>query len=545
MARLSLGVDFGTNSVRGLLIDVDSGLEVATEVCAFTSGEAGVLLDPTNPLLARQSPEDYHRGLRDLCRRLLVDRASDELLGIGIDTTGSSPIPVDEDGRPLAIQERYRDRMDAQCWLWKDHTAHDEAEEITDLARRRGEPYLSRCGGTYSSEWFWSKILRCARQAPNVFEAAHSWTECCDYITSYLVGNPRAPRSICAAGHKAMYAQDWGGLPSKAFLSELDPRLADLRDRLYEEARPSNEVAGRVAPSIADDLALQEGTPVAVGTIDAHAGAVGSGVGPGVLVKILGTSSCDCMVHRWKESIPDIPGLSGIARDSILPGYFGLEAGQPAVGDIFNWFADFVRCSHEELSGEAEHLAPGESGLLALDWNNGNRSVLADPLLSGLVIGANLHTRPAEVYRALIEASAFGALMIIKRLEAYGVGVDKIVACGGIAEKNPLVMQIYADVCDRPIAVAASEQTCALGAAILGAVAGGAFSDVESAQSMLVPPPTKTFLPHPESVRTYAELFDLYAQLHDAFGIPGHRSELGTVMRRLHRLRTRVAASNV
>jgi L-ribulokinase len=347
-------------------------------------------------------------------------------------------------------------------------------------------------------------------------------------------------RSVCAAGHKAMYAPDWGGLPSKEFLASLDPRLADLRDRLYEVAYASNVLAGGLASEVAAKTALREGTPVAIGAFDAHFGAVASGARPGVLVKIIGTSTCDCITYYADEPLADIPGVCGIVQDSIVPGYFGIEAGQSAVGDIFNWVAKLTGRSHEELTEGASSLKPGESGLVALDWNNGNRTVLVDPLLTGLLVGQTLHTTPAEIYRAAIEATAFGALTIIKRMEEYDVLVDEVVNCGGIAEKSPLVMQIYADVIGRPMKVSRSAQTCALGSAIFGAVVGGAYAKVEAAQEEMTGCQERVYQPDPAAHAVYGQLYGIYMSLHDAFGTEEWRGNLAFLMKELIELRERV-----
>jgi L-ribulokinase len=523
-----------------LLVNVENGQEVATSVFPFPSGQEGVLVDPDDPHLARQDPADYLAGLTQTVGQVLREARPEDVIGMGVDTTGSSPLPVNESGAPLAFQERFQGNPAALCWLWKDHTAHEEAAEITELAKRRGEPYLDKCGGTYSSEWFWSKVLHCARTSPEIFEAAYSWVECCDWVVGQIVGqaDPKAmKRSVCAAGHKAMYARDWGGLPSREFLEELDPRLGALRDRLYGEAFPSDVAAGTVSRETSARTGLPEGIPVAVGAFDAHYGAVGSGVRPGVLVKILGTSTCDCLVHPLAEPLPDIPGICGIVPGSILPGHYGLEAGQSAVGDIFAWFARFCGRPQEDLAREAGALRPGQSGLLALDWNNGNRTVLVDPLLSGLLVGQTLHTTPAEVYRALVEATAFGALTIVRRFEEYGVTVERIVNCGGIAEKSPLVMQIYADVCNRPMSLSRSAQTCALGAAIFGAVVGGAYPTVEAAQLAMTGVKDLVYEPRSEAVAAYERLFPLYTDLHDAFGRPEWTGRLAHVMKELGSIR--------
>ncbi len=537
MAKFSIGLDYGTNSVRALLVDVHSGEEIATSVFNYPSGEAGVILDAKDPNLARQNPADYIEGFVATVREVLRGGDPADVIGLGVDTTGSSPMPIDASGEPLA--SKFPNDPAAYVWLWKDHTGYAEAAEITQKAREQGQPYLAKCGGTYSSEWYWSKILHCARVAPDVFAAAASWAEIADWIPAKITGN-QAPekmaRSICAAGHKAMYADEWGGLPSREFLATLDPRLAELRDRPYRKAQTSDQLAGGLTAEFAERTGLKEGTPVAVGAFDAHFGAVASGAKKGVLVKIMGTSTCDCMVHPLDDPLADIPGMCGIVKGSILPGYYGLEAGQSAVGDIFNWCSRLTGKSHEELTSEALKLKPGQSGLLALDWNNGNRTVLVDPLLTGLVLGQTLHTTPAELYRALIEATAFGSLKIIDRMEEYGVRVEQVVACGGIADKSALTMQIYADVFNRPVRIARSTQTCALGSAIFGAVVGGAYATTDEAQAAIAGLKDIVYTPEPAAVAVYAKLYGLYLQLHDAFGLR-ESSELGQVMKQLIHIR--------
>lgn len=536
MGKYSLGLDYGTNSVRALLVNVETGEDVATSVFDYPSGEAGVILDPKDPNLARQNPADYIQGFIETTRAVLEGVDSSLVIGIGVDTTGSSPMPIDADGTPLAFDPELKDNPHAHCWLWKDHTSHAEASEITHKAREQKLPYLAKCGGTYSSEWFWSKILHCARVAPDVFKEAYSWAEIADWIPAFITGTQapeRMARSVCAAGHKAMYADEWGGLPSKEFLASLDPRLSDLRDRLYVKAVTSDQIAGRLTPEFAEKTGLPAGTPVAVGAFDAHFGAVASGAQKGVLVKIMGTSTCDCMVHPLDEPLPDVPGLCGIVKGSILPGFYGLEAGQSAVGDIFNWCSRLTSQSHQELNDLALTLQPGQSGLVALDWNNGNRTILVDPLLTGLVIGQTLHTTPAELYRALIEATAYGSLKIIDRMEEYGVKVENVVACGGISVKSALAMQIYADVLNRPVYIARSEQTCALGSAIFGAYVGGGFETLKQAQTKLAGLREVSYQPNPDAVAVYQKLYRIYGQLHDAFGTTMARGNLGNVMKEL------------
>ena len=557
-SKYTLGLDYGTNSVRALIVDTANGREVATAVWNYAHGTEGVILS-RDPNLARQHPADYLTGAEltikkamEQAKRAVRGFKPDQIIGIGVDTTGSTPLPVDRDGRALALDRRFAKNPAAMAWLWKDHTGVAEAAEITSLARRIRPQYLAKCGGIYSSEWFFSKILHCLKTSPDVFDAAHLWVECADWVPAMLTGTESPDKlsvGICAAGHKAMYNDGWGGYPDAEFLSHLAPKLGELRARLRPKARTVAEAAGGLTPEWAKRTGLPAGIPVAVGAFDAHLGGVGSGIGPGTLVKIIGTSTCDMMVVPVADKLADIPGLCGIVPGSILPGYYGLEAGQSAVGDIFNWFVNYIQPlgkkggSHEALSAAAARLAPGESGLLALDWNNGNRTILVDQRLTGLLLGQTLYTTPAEIYRALVEATAFGALTIIQRFEEYGVKVQQIVNCGGIAEKNPLVMQIYADVTGRPIKISRSAQTCALGAAIAGAVVAGKqaggydnFADAQKAMTGLKP---RVFEPNLQANTVYQQLYALYRQLHDAFGTPQPNTALFPVMKELLEIRNR------
>jgi len=551
-AQYAIGLDYGTNSVRALVVDTANGREVATAVWGYEHGEAGVILS-RDPNLARQHPADYIKGAEVTIKKAIAEAkkavkgfSADQIVGIGVDTTGSTPLPVDAKGQPLAFDKRFAKNPAAMAWLWKDHTGVAEAVEITALARKIRPRYLAKCGGTYSSEWFWSKILHCLRTSPKVFNAAHSWVELADYVPAALTGTEAPARltaGICAAGHKAMYNENWGGYPDKEFLSQLGPKLGELRDRLCPRVRAIDSAVGGLTAGWSRKTGLPAGIPVAVGAFDAHLGAVGSGVTPGVLVKIIGTSTCDISVWPNTENLADVPGLCGIVNGSVLPGYFGLEAGQSAVGDIFNWFVNYLQPggkagTHEKLTKGAAKLQPGESGLLALDWNNGNRTILVDQRLTGLLVGQTLYTTPAEIYRALIEATAYGALTIINRFEEYGVKVEQVLNCGGIAEKSPLVMQIYADVTGRPMKISRSAQTCALGAAIAGAVVAGAHKDFASAQKAMTGLKPKIFKPDPKAHAVYKRLYALYKQCHDAFGTKEWNGNLYGVMKQLVEIRS-------
>ena len=548
----AVGLDYGTASARAVALDTATGEELAVSVFPYRGGAGGVIGDPADANLARQEPQDYADALESTLTGVvseLAERgalAEGRVVGIGVATTGSTPLPLDADGRPLALGPRFADEPAAKAWLWKDHTSHAEAAEITSLLEERELPYLGFVGGTYSSEWFWAKILHCARTAPEVFAAAESWCELSDLVPALATGaGLDMKRNACAAGHKAMFSELWGGLPAASFLGELAAELAQLRARLYDRVEPAGARAGTLRAELAARVGLAEDVAVSVGTFDAHAGAVAGGVRPGRLVKIMGTSTCDCTVTGEAKPRP-IPGVCGVVQDSVLPGRVGVEAGQSAVGDLFDWFARTLAPAgfggphaHDELSRAAEQLAPGASGLVALDWNNGNRTVLVDPLLSGLVVGQTLATTAPEIYRALIEATAYGARVIVEQIEQYSLPIDDVVVSGSIAQ-SPLAMQIYADVLARPVRLARSPNASAAGAAIFGAVAGGAHPDAEHAQAAMGGVSDVVYNPRPDAVRAYERLYLLYVRLHDAFGRAG--GELAGVMKELFALRAGAAA---
>ncbi|MCC5876479.1 MAG: ribulokinase [Candidatus Sumerlaeia bacterium] len=550
--KYTIGLDYGSNSVRALIVNVRDGREVASATSVYRHGESGIILDSRNPDLARQHPMDYLSGLEETVLQAVGEAAEREslnpadIVGIGVDTTGSTPLPLDGQGRALVEHADFEEHPSAMAWLWKDHTGHREAAEITALAREHRPEYLERCGGVYSSEWFWSKVLACLRTAPDVFKAADTWVEIADWIPAVLCGttNPRKlKRGICAAGHKAFFHDSWGGYPDEEFLEKLDPGLVRIRRSLPDRTYSIAESAGKLSDEWADRLGLRAGIPVAVGAFDAHLGAVGSGISEGTLVKIVGTSTCDIMVAPLEKDLPLISGLCGIVPESVLPGFHGLEAGQSAVGDIFNWFVNVVgpnNMGHDDLTVAAEGIRPGESGLLALDWNNGNRTILVDQRLTGLLLGMTLQSTPGELYRALIEATAFGARVIVDRLEEYGVPINRVVTCGGISTKNRLLLQIYADVLNRPIHVSSSSQTCALGAAISGAVVAGVHQDFRSAVHSMTSLKEETFQPDPRASAIYGELFALYRKLHDLFGMEDGTGSPYRVMKELLDLRDRV-----
>ena len=562
MSRYVIGLDFGTNSCRSLLVDAGSGRELASHVFPYPSGTDGVILDSSDPSLARQNPADYLLGIEATVKGAIQkakaadpEFSPDAVIGIGVDTTGSSPMPVDEQGQALCFQERFKGHPSALVWLWKDHTSFREAAQITQLASETRPKYLSRIGGTYSSEWWWSKILNCRINAEPVFNAAHSWAEICDWIPAVLTGDlspGKLKRSICAAGHKAIFSPLWHGLPDSEFLDRLSPGLGSLRARLYDRAYTADCRAGTLSREWAQKLGLSPSVAIAVGAFDAHMGAVGAGISPGTLVKIIGTSTCDIMIHPSYEPLRDIPGVCGIVDGSVVPGYYGIEAGQSGVGDIFLWFVNtlvperYGKTQEEQfasLEKAAAALNPGESGLLALDWNNGNRTILVDVRLTGLLIGQTLHTQPHEIYRALLEATGFGALRIIDRIEEYGVRVQEVVNCGGLAAKNALLMQIYADITGRPMKISRSEQTPALGAAIFAAVAAGeaagGYRSVAAAQKSMVGSGTE-YRPIQKNHGIYRHLYTLYRQLHDAYGTQQWSGQMFNLMKDLLEIRDSV-----
>ncbi len=550
--KYSIGLDFGTASVRAVIVDVETGKQVGENVFRYPHGEDGVITDPADHNRARQHPQDYIDGFCAAVAGAAAQAAEagdfdpGSVIGIGVDTTGSSPLPLDAAGTPLAFTDAFAGDPDALVWLWKDHTAHAEAAEINRVGPEHRPHYFAKIGGRYSSEWFWAKVWHCLNVNETVFAAAATWVEIADWIPATLCGitDPaEIKRCVCAAGHKALFNEAWGGYPDAEFLAMLDPRLAALRAALPDTAFAVDEKAGDLAPQWAEKMGVPAGIPVAVGAFDAHLGGVGCGIGPGVLVRNVGTSTCDIMVVPDSAELPDIPGLCGIVPGSVLPGHYGLEAGQSAVGDIFGWFAGMIVGGgdadgvFERLEAEARSLRPGQSGLLALDWMNGNRTVLVDQRLTGLVAGLTLGSTAGEIYRALLEATAFGARMISERLAEYGVQVERVVNCGGIPYKSPLLMQMYADVYGRTMELSASEQSAALGAAVAGAVVAGAaaggYATCEDAMEKMTGVLAERYEPDPENTRVYDELFGLYRRLHDAFGVAGAGIDLQPVMKEL------------
>ena len=517
----AIGIDFGTESARALLVDCSDGAEIAVSVHEYESGVIDERLGDVElePDWALQDPRDYVSSVQQTVRALLAETgvAPAEVAGLGIDFTSCTMLPALADGTALCEVGELRAEPHAWVKLWKHHAAQPEADRINAVAAERREPWLARYGGRYSSEWFFSKALQILDEAPELYARADRLLEAADWIVWQLTGVET--RNTCTAGYKAMWSKR-DGFPSREFFAALDPRFADVVDeKMSRTLAPLGARAGGLCERASAWTGLPPGTPVAVANVDAHVSVPAVGVtGPGRFVAIMGTSTCDILLGR---ELALVDGMCGVVEDGVLPGLFGYEAGQSAVGDIFAWYVEHVRGAHAELTEEAARLRPGESGLLALDWWNGNRSVLVDADLQGLIVGLTLATRPAEVYRALIEATAFGMRVIVEGFERGGVPVDAIVACGGLPDRNPLLMQIYADVCGREIEVASSAQAPALGSAMYGAVAGGVYESIVDASRAMAAPPRTTYEPDASNRATYDLLYREYVRLHDLFGRGG------------------------
>jgi len=547
MSKYVIGLDFGTDSVRALVVNAETGQEVSSGVFYYSRWMEGNYSDPLKNQF-RQHPLDHLEGMEEAIKVALNDCEQsiiDNIIGIGLDTTGSTPCAVDEKGTPLALKEEFKDDPDAMFILWKDHTAVQEAAEINHKAKNWGGVDFTKYeGGVYSSEWFWAKIMHVLRKNKKIRKAAFSWVEHCDWIAAVLTGNTdplKIKRSRCAAGHKAMWHEDWGGLPDEEFLKNLDPLLGGLKERLYKDTYTSDEKASELYEEWAKKLGLKAGIAIAVGAFDAHMGAVGGGVKERTLVKIMGTSTCDILVVS-KDIINNklIKGICGQVDGSVIPGLIGLEAGQSAFGDVYAWFKDLLSWPLEailpevndlskdnkikikeniegkilvKLREEAEQLNVEHTNLLALDWLNGRRSPFADQTLTGAILGLNLGTNAALIFRALVESTAFGSRAINEQFIREGIEIDEIIAMGGISKKDRYVMQVTTDVLNKPIKVAASDETCALGAAMFGAVAGNVYKDVIEAQKAMNSGFTKTYYPQKNNIEKYDNLYRLYISL--------------------------------
>jgi L-ribulokinase len=537
MAKYAIGVDFGTESGRAVLVDAANGREVATSVYPYSHGvideklpESGVALEPD---WALQDPQDYLRTFQTTIPAILKASGVNpaDVIGVGVDFTACTMLPVKADGTPLCVLPELRDSPHAWVKLWKHHAAQPEADRINATARQMKLDWLNRYGGKISSEWFFSKVLQILDEAPEIYRAADRMLEATDWVIWQLTGVET--RNSCTAGYKALWSKR-EGFPDSTYFKALDPRLEKVIDeKMTREIQPIGDRAGGLTEEAAKWTGLKPGTAVAIANVDAHVAVPAVGVTePGSMVMIMGTSICH-MVLGNEEHV--VPGMCGYVEDGIIPGFFGYEAGQSCVGDHFAWFVENCvpaayerearECQmdiHQLLEGKAAILKPGESGLLALDWWNGNRSVLVDVDLTGLLLGATLATKAEEIYRALIEATAYGTRVIVDTFQQNGVPIRELVACGGLPEKNKLLMQIYADVTGLEIKVSASKQTPALGSAMFGAVAAGkaagGYDSIYEAARTMAHLKEETFKPIPENQKIYEKLFAEYLRLHDYFG---------------------------
>ena len=542
-----IGLDYGTDSVRSVIVDTGNGGIVGTAVFEFPRWEKGLYCDPSANRF-RQHPLDYIEGMEQSVKEAIRGLSSeivDNIVGITVDTTGSTPIAVDKEGIPLSMKPDFADDPDAMFILWKDHTSVMEAAEINNLARSWGGVDFTKYeGGVYSSEWFWAKILHVLRNNEKVRKNAFSWVEHCDWIPALLTGDTdplKLKRSRCAAGHKAMWHKEFNGLPDEQFLMQLDPLLAGLRGRLFKETYTCNVCVGTLTKEWAGRLGLSTNVKVGAGAFDAHLGAVGGEITPYQLIKVMGTSTCDMLVAPLNE-VGDklVAGICGQVDGSIIPGMLGLEAGQSAFGDVYAWFGKLLmwpvteiisamnwldektkeRIRKEaadrmigELSRQSELINDEETSLIALDWLNGRRTPYANQELKGSVAGLSLGSDAPRIFRSLVEATAFGSRMINDRFTSEGIRIDSVIAVGGVAKKNPFVMQIVADVLNMPIRVAKSDQTCALGSAMAASVVAGVYKDITSAQNAMGGGFEKEYKPDPGRAKKYDKLYLKYKKL--------------------------------
>jgi len=552
MSKYSIGVDFGTESGRAVLVDVSDGHEVATAVYPYSHAVIDESLPDGGPRLepdwALQDPQDYIRTFKSTIPAVLKESGVDpeDVIGIGIDFTACTMLPVKADGTPLCDLPAYRSRPHAWVKLWKHHAAQPEADQINAVARKMGEGWLDRYGGKISSEWFFAKTLQIVNEDPEIYDAADRLIEAADWVVWQLTGEET--RNSCTAGYKAIWSKR-EGFPRPEYFAALNPRMEKvIEEKMTTKIIPIGQRAGGLSAQAAGWTGLKADTAVAIANVDAHVAVPAATVTePGRMVMIMGTSTCD-MVLGTEEHI--VPGMCGYVEDGIIPGYFGYEAGQSCVGDHFAWFVEnCVPAAYEQeakergldihqlLEEKAKALKVGESGLLALDWWNGNRSVLVDVDLTGLLIGATLATKPEEIYRGLIEATAYGKRIIIETFQKNGVPIHELVACGGLPEKNKLLMQIYADVIGLPIRISASKQTPALGSAMFGAVAAGkslgGYDSIYDAARVMAHLKEEKYTPDPENQKVYEKLYAEYVLLHDYFGRGSN-----DVMKRLKAIRS-------
>jgi L-ribulokinase len=516
----AIGVDFGTESARSLLLELESGAELAVEVVRYPHGVIDRTLPETGERLpadwALQDPDDWVHALQAGVSTVVREIPADHVAGIGVDFTSCTVLPVSAAGDPLCKLEGFRARKHAWPKLWKHHAAQPVADRLNEVALERGEDFIERYGGRISSEWYFPKLIELWLEDREVYDAAHGFIEATDWIVWHMTGVER--RQMTTAGYKALWSPE-AGLPSADYFQAAYPGFERPAEKLGDSFLPLGARAGTLGPELAARLGLPESTPVAVGNVDSFASMPGAGVSdPGTFVTVVGTSICDMVVHPQEIRLP---GITGVVRDGILPGLYGYEAGQVAVGDMLAWFVRRLAppgSSHEDLERQAASLRPGETGLVALDWWNGNRTILADADLTGVICGLTLHTTPDHIYRALLESIAFGNRRIVENFVEHGLELERIVACGGIATASPLLMQLFADISGLPVQVPDSSEVPARGAALFGAVAAGAFDDISAAVASAPPGTARTYSPDAEAKRAYDRVYAIYHGLHDLLG---------------------------
>lgn len=541
-----IGLDYGSDSARAVIVEAHSGDEVASSVKHYPRWMEGKYCDPAKDQY-RQHPLDYIEVMEFIVKDALKQAGpgvAENVVGMSFDTTGSTPVFVNEEGVPLALLPEFAENPNAMFVLWKDHTAVKEAAEINELARKWKIDYTQYEGGVYSSEWVWAKVLHVLRQDEKVRKAAYSWIEHCDWMPALITGKQKPAevlRSRCAAGHKAMWLESWGGLPEEDFFKALDPLLAGYRDRLFKDTYTSDVKVGNLNAEWAGRLGLSTKVAVGVGAFDCHMGAVGGGVTPNVLARAIGTSTCDIMIASY-EQIGDklIAGICGQVDGSVIPGYVGLEAGQSGFGDIYAWFkrviswplnnilvnsklvdaetrAKLIEETEDQiiplLSQEAMKISPEESTVIAVDWMNGRRTPDASQEVTGSIAGLKLGSDAPRIFRALVEATAFGSKAIVDRFAREGVKIEGVIGLGGVAKKSPFVMQTLADVLNMPIKIARTVETCAFGAAMFASVAAGLYARVEDAQKAMAKGFEKEYSPNPAMVKVYSEIYKMYQKL--------------------------------
>ena len=544
--KYTIGLDYGSDSCRAVIVNAETGEEIASSVKYYKRWVAGKYCDPQNNQY-RQHPLDYVEGLIDSVKEALSKSpagTAENVIGMSFDTTGSTPALIDKDGQILALRPEFAENPNAMFILWKDHTSVKEAARINEIAKRWPIDYTAYEGGIYSSEWVWAKVAHVLKEDESIRDAAYSWVEHCDWMPALITGTTKPAdivRSRCSAGHKAMWLKEWDGLPTEDFLVEIEPLLKGFRDRLFKDTYTSDVKVGNLTPEWAEKLGLTTNVAVGVGAFDCHMGAVGAEIGPKTLVRVIGTSTCDIMVVPYEAMHGKlIPGICGQVDGSVIPGMIGLEAGQSGFGDIYAWFKSVLAWPIEKLikdstlisqdvkdklieetldkmipalSKEAEAIPVSASSVLAVDWMNGRRTPDANQLVKGTITGLNLASSAPKIFRALVEATAFGSKAIIDRFLENGIEIESVIGIGGISLKSPFVMQTLADVLGMPIKVAKAEQACAFGAAMFASVAAGLHPNVEAAQKAMGQGFAFEYQPNAENHKIYMEVYDKYLKL--------------------------------